>query len=254
MNMDWSLCEALATTNIGSIRHVLHIYDINCEYCKKLGERIESNEMLSIDDHIILVHAIGLFHIHGHKNDCLYRWATNYVPGAGVVDGEVLETLWSVLNTVSAATRTASLAHRTEILDDHMNDSNWKKMLHIGEIIHDLRRSNIDDNFTVQTIIKRYNRALENLAEARSAFERLNETAPPDYVDVWDATILEAESARNANPAAMDVMQSKIKTGRTLKAITADILREETQSQRFAPDTGSSTDWILEGLKIEDEQ
>ena len=53
----------------------------------------------------------------------------------------------------------------------------------------------------------------------------------------------------------MDVMQSRIKTGRTLKAITADILREQTESQqRLAPDTGSSTDWILEGLKIEDEQ
>jgi hypothetical protein len=108
-------------------------------------------------------------------------------------------------------------------------------------------------DFTVQAIIKRYNRALENLAEARSAFERLNEAAPADYLDVWDATIVEAELARNLNPSAMDVMQSKIKTGRTLKAITADILREETEAQRFAPDTGSSTDWILEGLKIEDE-
>ena len=254
MNMDWSLCEALATTNIGSIRHVLHIYDINCEYWKKLLERIERNDMLSIADHIVLIHAIGLFHIHGHKNDCLYRWATNYVPGAGVVDGEVLETLWSVLNTVSAATRTASLAHRTEILDDHMNDSNWKKMLHIGNKIVGWWPLNIDNTLTVQAIIKRYNRALENLAEARSAFERLNESAPADYVDVWDATIVEAESARNLNPSAMDVMQSKIKTGRTLKAITADILREETQAQRYSTETGSSTDWILEGLKIEDEQ
>jgi hypothetical protein len=73
-------------------------------------------------------------------------------------------------------------------------------------------------------------------------------------VDVWDATIVEAESARNLDPSAMDVMQSKIKTGRTLKAITADILREETEAQRFTPDAGNSTDWILEGLKIEDEQ
>ena len=82
----------------------------------------------------------------------------------------------------------------------------------------------------------------------------LNETAPPDYVDVWEATILEAESARNLNPAAMDIMQSRIKTGQTLKAITADILREETQAQRPSPDAGSSTDWILEGMQIEDEQ
>ena len=132
MNMDWSLCEALATTNIGRIRHLLHIYDINCQYCVHLWERILANQLLKIPDTLQLHHAIGQFHIHGHQDDCLYRWAANYVPGAGVVDGEVLETLWSVLNSVSAATRTASLAHRTEVLDDHMNDNNWKKILNIG--------------------------------------------------------------------------------------------------------------------------
>ena len=133
MNMDWSLCEALATTNIGRLQLVLHIYDINCQYCIHLLERIRQSDHLNVPDHVELLHAIGLFHVHGHKDECLYRWATNYVPGAGVVDGEVLETLWSVLNTVSSATQTASLAHRTEILDDHMSDSNWKKMQHIGK-------------------------------------------------------------------------------------------------------------------------
>jgi hypothetical protein len=132
MNMDWSLSEALATTNIGLLKLILHIYDINCQYCVHLRERFRRNDKLHLADHIRLLHAIGQFHVHGHKDECLYRWATNYIPGAGVVDGEVLETLWSVLNTVSASTRTASLAHRTEILDDHMNDSNWKKMVNIG--------------------------------------------------------------------------------------------------------------------------
>jgi hypothetical protein len=132
MNMDWSLCEALATTNLGLIKYVLHIYDINCEYWKHLEERVDRNNMLTLPEGLQMLHGIGLFHVHGHKDECLYRWATNYIPGAGVIDGEVLETLWSVLNKVSPATRTASLAHRTEILDDHMNDNNWKKMLHIG--------------------------------------------------------------------------------------------------------------------------
>jgi hypothetical protein len=51
------------------------------------------------------------------------------------VNGEVLETLWSVLNKISASMRTASLAHRTEILDDHLADNNFKKITNIGEII-----------------------------------------------------------------------------------------------------------------------
>ena len=93
MNMDWSLCEALATTNVGEISQVLHIYDINCQYQKHLHDRIQGNPLLSIPEHIKLIHAIGLFHVHGHKEECLYRWATSYVPGAGVIDGEVMETL-----------------------------------------------------------------------------------------------------------------------------------------------------------------
>jgi hypothetical protein len=134
MNIDWSLCEALLSTYIGDIREVLHIYNINCQYNRHLLRRIEESRYLHVPEHIQLLHAIGLFHVHGHKDECLYRWATNYVPGAGVIDGEVMETLWAVLNSVAASTRTASLAHRTEVLDDHMSDSNWKKMLHIGLI------------------------------------------------------------------------------------------------------------------------
>jgi hypothetical protein len=133
MNMDWSLCEALATSNVGRIKSVLDIYDIACQYCIHLQKRIDTNPHLNVPDHIEMLFGIGLFHVHGHKDECLYRWATSYIPSAGIVDGEVLETLWSVLNMVSPSTRTATLAHRTEILDDHMNDSNWKKLQHIGK-------------------------------------------------------------------------------------------------------------------------
>ena len=106
----------------------------------------------------------------------------------------------------------------------------------------------------VETIIKRYKRALDNLSEARSTFDCLNDATPPDYVDVWEASIQEAESTRFENPFAMDIMQCCIKTGQTLKEITCDILREQTTAQKVVPVTGSSTDWLLEGLKIEDEQ
>ncbi|KAF9521497.1 hypothetical protein CPB83DRAFT_778633, partial [Crepidotus variabilis] len=55
------------------------------------------------------------------------------IPGAGWIDGEILETLWAILNQTSRSIRTATLGHRAEILDDHMNDSNWKKMVAIGK-------------------------------------------------------------------------------------------------------------------------
>ena len=223
MNMDWSLCEALATTNVGEISQVLHIYDINCQYQKHLHDCIQGNPLLSIPEHIKLIHAIGLFHVHGHKEECLYRWATSYVPGAGVIDGEVMETLWSVLNSISASTRTASLAHRTEILDDHMNDSNWKKMLHIGISLNFVNTSYIDA-YPVKAVIRRYNKALESAVDARIALEQLTNAAPPAALNEWEASILEAELRRDLDASAMDIMHSKIKSGQTMKKIIATIM------------------------------
>jgi hypothetical protein len=54
--------------------------------------------------------------------------------GSGHVDGEILETLWSQLNLISGSTRGMSTSHRQEVLDDHMNDSNWKKLVKIGKV------------------------------------------------------------------------------------------------------------------------
>ena len=49
-----------------------------------------------------------------------------------MVDGEILETLWAALNKIADSTRSQSTAHRRETLDDHMNDSNWKKLIRLS--------------------------------------------------------------------------------------------------------------------------
>ena len=49
--------------------------------------------------------------------------------------GEILESLWSRLNLIATATRTATLAHRAEVIDDHASDSNHKKALDIGNSV-----------------------------------------------------------------------------------------------------------------------
>ncbi|KAF8958664.1 hypothetical protein BDZ97DRAFT_1612553, partial [Flammula alnicola] len=69
------------------------------------------------------------FHVHAHKDECYFRYATTFIPGAGIVKGQILESNWSILNKISPTARTATLAHRTEMLDDHACDSNHKKTL-----------------------------------------------------------------------------------------------------------------------------
>ena len=118
--------------NLGGMKSILHIYDIACQYHKKLAERVSRNQYLCVPEGIQLDKAIGSFHVHGHKDTCYHRYCTLFIPGAGIIDGEIMETLWSVLNHASPSVRTATLAHRAEVLDDHMQDSNWKKLVGIG--------------------------------------------------------------------------------------------------------------------------
>jgi hypothetical protein len=106
----------------------------------------------------------------------------------------------------------------------------------------------------VKAVIGRYRRAVENVTEARQAFRELTKAAPSDSVDVWKATIEEAEENRSQSPKTMDIMHSKIKTGRTLKEITAAVLQTEMDARTLSPNTVGATDWLLEGLVIEDEQ
>ncbi|KAG6906068.1 hypothetical protein DXG01_016055 [Tephrocybe rancida] len=93
-------------------------------YIVYLEERLSPD----LPQHITMDQAIGLMHIHGHKDDCYHRFASSFIPGAAITAGEILETLWASLNRVSSQARTATLAHRAEILDDHMSDNNWKKI------------------------------------------------------------------------------------------------------------------------------
>ena len=101
----------------------------------------------------------------------------------------------------------------------------------------------------------RYNRAVANAPESRRAFEQLDNGAPIADKAIWLAEIEAAESQRQQDPTAMDVMQSRIKGGATLKEVMADICsRDPSINSAGIGDDGTATDWLLEGLNIEDEQ
>ena len=108
---------------------MLLIYDIMREWGKYFLQHIQASLHLEIPQGVEFIKAIGDFHVKGHVKTCFPCYSLSYIQGAGVIDGEILETLWSELNQSSRSTRGATLAHQLEILDDYMNHSNWKKML-----------------------------------------------------------------------------------------------------------------------------
>lgn len=205
-NVDFSILRAIQLTNVAPEQGLLLIYDIACQYIVHFFDRIGVHlpEGLEVDA------AIGLFHVHGHKDDCFFRFATTFIPGAGIVAGEILESLWSTLNSISPSARTATLAHRAEIIDDHATDSNHKKMLGI-----------------VSALCKNHQKAVDMLENAREYYDKLTLQAGQLAVGKWKHDIEEAERSRRNNLPAMDLYRAKLErpqvsdSGRRYHANTA---------------------------------
>ena len=126
-NVDFVFLKALKSTNVEPEQGTLLIYDIACQHFVHFHDHINPK----IPFRLQVEAAIGLFHVHAHKDECFFQYATSFILGASVIAGEILESLWSLLNSISPTARTATLAHQAEMLDDHASNSNHRKLLSI---------------------------------------------------------------------------------------------------------------------------
>lgn len=128
-NVDYSLLQALKTTNVDpDDQEIVFAYDVVCTHCVhfiyRIGHLLPPGAKFDF--------AIGLFHVHGHKDECFFRYSPAFIPETGAFAGEILESLWARMNTITPSARTATLAHRAELDGDHANDSNYHKLLGMG--------------------------------------------------------------------------------------------------------------------------
>ena len=132
--MDYAILHAIAY--VAAVTYILLLYDIACQFWVNFLTRItQCPDLPALPRNACVIPAIGLFHVHGHKNECYPRYAPSFIPGAAMVDGEILETLWHPLNHTASSARSMSWFSRQEYLDAHMADSNWKKLTRIGSCI-----------------------------------------------------------------------------------------------------------------------
>ncbi|KAH9024662.1 hypothetical protein EDB84DRAFT_1564332 [Lactarius hengduanensis] len=230
INMDYSICKAL-TYNMEDIPVALVMYDIMCQYRVHFQERVNNSPDLSLPSSLELRVGIGLFHIHGHQDSCLPRFSPSYIPGAKQVDGEIIETLWAPLNNISRSIRGMSLDHRQEVLDAHINHSNWKKLVRI-----------------VPSLLKRWKRLQSGLDSSRKAYEALNEHFK-DKADKWLKDDKAAQKDRQAFPASMDIYDT-IWEAPSRAAIQQQLMAEESGDNTIR----GQTSWISCGIKIQETQ
>ncbi|KAG2047196.1 hypothetical protein BDR06DRAFT_897879 [Suillus hirtellus] len=135
MNIDYSICNAIKHT-AGNVDNSLIIYDVGCQWNLNFGQCVANCPGLALPDNTKIVAAVGKFHLSAHKLACFAGYSLNFIQGAGQVDGEILETLWAPFNKISPTAHSMSQAHCQEILDDHMHNSNWRKLVRIGKCLY----------------------------------------------------------------------------------------------------------------------
>jgi hypothetical protein len=108
--MDYSICQAVSYNSYG-LTEALIEYDIACQWSLNFNQRVENNTSLSWPKGMSRIDAIGKFHLGGHQLACFPKFSLNFIQGAGQQDGEILETLWAVLNKTAGSTRAMTKFH-----------------------------------------------------------------------------------------------------------------------------------------------
>jgi len=185
VNMDYSICQALKRFP-GHVQALI-VYDICCQWSVHFRQRVSESEFLDLYDSMEIIGAVGKWHLAAHIPECFPKYSLNFVKGAGELDGEILETLWSKLDEVAGMAQAMSIAHHQEVIDEHMKDSNWRKMIRIRKHPFYIYPRTIITLFSANSLCKKWSRAKKGLADTGPTFEQLSDSLDASLVQEWTA-------------------------------------------------------------------
>ena len=187
--MDFILLRLIKILGLDPDQGLFFVYDIVCQYIINIQKWIGKD----LPEGLTIEQAINLFHVHCHKNDCFFCYATTFIPSAAVVTAQILKLLWSTLNTISPKLCTTSLPHHAETLDDHACDSSNKKMLSMTD-----------------TLMAKYLDSKDMILQASKNYTKIIHTVEPVILRIWEEEIQLAEKNKLKNINAMDVYLAQI--------------------------------------------
>ncbi|VDC00266.1 unnamed protein product [Peniophora sp. CBMAI 1063] len=213
--VDLSLSTAFEHTITKQIRRVQLLYDIWCRYGVHLRKRFQYSG-LEWPEFRELLQGVGVWHIYGHVFECYRRFAPIYSPRAGIVDGEILETLWALLNSILQSCRGMSLAAREEKINMHMNDVNHGKIIRM-----------------VETLVRKHRKFSQELHERNLHCQRLALSCDEGDMERWERERVKMEVQRMRDPySADDFWPDIVDQGPEPKDTEARLIEEENRSDR----------------------
>jgi len=181
-------------------------YDVECQHSINFPRRVEPAQYLEYPFEKMIYYGIGAFHISRHVPECVLRYSLQFMLGVGIVDGKVLECLWPTLNEVSPSAQTASLAARTELLDNHMLDSNWKKIINQGMLLGILQGPMwLIYMDPATSVVQKYQTAIPETEESEHYYQGLCENLDSRVQKQWEDKMANAQAQHTSDISAMDI-------------------------------------------------
>jgi hypothetical protein len=132
--MDYLFYSSLRHT---SVQRIVASYDIACQWDRKFWARMSRKfpDGWPINQgHVYLTFLVPKFHLPAHIEKCNNAYSFNFTRWVGRTDGEAVERGWAMLNGLSHSTKEMGPGSRRDTIEDHMGDSNWKKVVMMGRL------------------------------------------------------------------------------------------------------------------------
>ncbi|TFK18461.1 hypothetical protein FA15DRAFT_729809 [Coprinopsis marcescibilis] len=232
-NMDYILFSAVAAL---SLLWLVITYDIACQWGKNLKARLSGMpKRLQVADSVEIEVAIPSWHINGHGKLCQDRFHVGYIEGIGRLCGDEVEQTWWNTNSLGASVREMGPAARHEVLNDHWNAFNFRKVVGFR-----LRfRKNLTNAITMRE------KQQDNFDKLSATFSLEVQAEWEGMIDAWN------EDKSKPNPYEEALQRTTLQEVRLKlsKEEIAEAGRGELPQHRI-----SVTSFLTTGLEIEEQQ
>ena len=182
--------------------------------------------------------------------------------GIGQIDGEILETLWWPIDKIAGITRAMSKAHRQEVLDDNMYDSNWKKWVGIGMFPQSILIKVVYQMVSlVASLCRKYQKAEATVETMNSAVKELTKSiGNSSWISEWKKLEKAAKTKRGEALMIYNVSHTPGMFSTPVifpSPLIEWIAPSQAKKQEDLMKTSKKdrhVQWLLEGLILEAEQ
>ncbi|KAF7341809.1 CxC2 domain-containing protein [Mycena sanguinolenta] len=192
INMDYMLWKSLA--GYDDLVELVVSYDIVCQWSINIWVRLAEYEPELKEragtGYRYWVWLIPKFHLPAHIEACNILYSFDLSPYVAQTDGEAPERGWANANPLAASTREMGPGARRDVLDDHFNDWNHKKIIALGRVM-----------------LERIQKAVGQMMEKQEELVETEASLPPEIVEKWTIAMELWEDDPKKNPNPFDVKE-----------------------------------------------